>query len=139
MPKFTIKHLFTFIFLSTLIISCRKTPKVADAEISETFVADNYIKKEVDIAMRDGIKLHTTIYSPKDSSKEYPIIMQRTPYSSQPYGAGKFKEKIAPNIHMMKDGYIVVYQDVRGRWLSDGHYENMRAYNPNKKTSQDID
>ena len=139
MPKFTIKHLFTFIFLSTLIISCRKTPKVADAEISETFVADNYNKKEVDIGMRDGIKLHTTIYSPKDTSKEYPIIMQRTPYSSQPYGAGKFKEKIAPNIHMMQDGYIVVYQDVRGRWLSEGHYENMRAYNPKKKTDQDID
>ena len=139
MPKFTIKHLFAFIFLSTLIISCRKTPKVADAEISETFVGDNYNKKEVDIVMRDGIKLHTTIYSPKDTSKEYPIIMQRTPYSSQPYGAGKFKEKIAPNIHMMQDGYIVVYQDVRGRWLSEGHYENMRAYNPNKKTDQDID
>ena len=139
MPKFTIKHLFTLIFLSTLIISCRKTPKVADAEISETYVSDNYTKSEVDITMRDGIKLHTTIYSPKDSSKEYPIIMQRTPYSSQPYGAGNFKEKIAPNIHMMKDGYIVVYQDVRGRWLSEGHYENMRAYNPNKTTDADID
>ena len=140
MPKFTIKHFFTLIFLSTLIISCRKTaPKVADAEVSETYVADNYTKKEVDITMRDGIKLHTTIYSPKDTSKEYPIIMQRTPYSSQPYGAGKFKEKIAPNIHMMQDGYIVVYQDVRGRWLSEGHYENMRAYKPNKKTDQDID
>ena len=139
MPKFTIKHLFTLIFLSTLIISCRKTPKVAVAEISETYVSDNYTKSEVDITMRDGIKLHTTIYSPKDSSKEYPIIMQRTPYSSQPYGAGNFKEKIAPNIHMMKDGYIVVYQDVRGRWLSEGHYENMRAYNPNKTTDADID
>ncbi|WP_036147271.1 CocE/NonD family hydrolase [Maribacter sp. Hel_I_7] len=140
MPKFTIKHFFTLIFLSTLIISCRKTaPKVADAEVSETYVADNYTKKEVDITMRDGLKLHTTIYSPKDTSKEYPIIMQRTPYSSQPYGAGKFKEKIAPNIHMMQDGYIVVYQDVRGRWLSEGHYENMRAYKPNKKTDQDID
>ncbi|WP_339664685.1 CocE/NonD family hydrolase [Maribacter arcticus] len=139
MPKFTIKHLFTLIFLSTLIISCRKTPKVAVAEISETYVSDNYTKSEVAITMRDGIKLHTTIYSPKDSSKEYPIIMQRTPYSSQPYGAGNFKEKIAPNIHMMKDGYIVVYQDVRGRWLSEGHYENMRAYNPNKTTDADID
>jgi putative CocE/NonD family hydrolase len=139
MPKFTIRHLFALIFLSTLIISCRKTPKVADAEISETYVEDHYTKKEVDIVMRDGIKLHTTIYSPKDTSKEYPIIMQRTPYSSQPYGAGKYKEKIAPNIHMMQDGYIVVYQDVRGRWLSEGHYENMRAYNPNKKTNQEID
>ncbi|WP_424002244.1 CocE/NonD family hydrolase [Maribacter sp. IgM3_T14_3] len=140
MPKFTIKHFFTLIFLSTLIISCRKTaPKVADAEVSETYVADNYTKKEVDITMRDGVKLHTTVYSPKDTSKEYPIIMQRTPYSSQPYGEGEFKTKIAPNIHMMQDGYIVVYQDVRGRWLSGGHYENMRAFNPNKKSEKDID
>ncbi|WP_291966617.1 CocE/NonD family hydrolase, partial [Maribacter sp.] len=140
MPKFTIKQFFTFILLATVVVSCRKTTqKVADAEVSDTYVEDNYTKKEVDIAMRDGVTLHTTVYSPKDTSKEYPIIMQRTPYSSQPYGEGNFKTKIAPNIHMMQDGYIVVYQDVRGRWLSEGHYENMRAYNPNKKTEQDID
>ncbi|MEP3374033.1 MAG: CocE/NonD family hydrolase [Maribacter dokdonensis] len=140
MSKFTIKQFFTFILLATVLISCRKTTqKVANAEVSDTYVEDNYTKKEVDIAMRDGVTLHTTIYSPKDTSKEYPIIMQRTPYSSKPYGAGNFKTKIAPNIHMMQDGYIVVYQDVRGRWLSEGHYENMRAYNPNKKTEQDID
>jgi len=140
MPKITIKHLFAFILLATAIVSCRKTaPKVAEAEVSETYVEENYTKKEVDITMRDGIKLHTTIYLPKDTSKEYPIIMQRTPYSSQPYGEGNFKSNIAPNIHMMQDGYIVVYQDVRGRWLSEGHYENMRAFNPDKKTEKDID
>ncbi|TDS10865.1 hypothetical protein DFQ03_3756 [Maribacter caenipelagi] len=140
MPKITIKHFFTFFLLVTVIVSCRKTaPKVANAEVSETYVEDNYTKKEVDITMRDGINLHTTIYSPKDTSKEYPIIMQRTPYSSQPYGEGNFKTKIAPNIHMMQDGYIVVYQDVRGRWLSEGHYENMRAFNPDKKSEKDID
>ncbi|MEP2239755.1 MAG: CocE/NonD family hydrolase [Maribacter sp.] len=142
MPKITIKHFFTFILLATVVVSCRKTaPKVAgaEAEVSETYVQDNYTKKEVDITMRDGVKLHTTIYSPKDTSKEYPIIMQRTPYSSQPYGEGEFKSKIGPNIHMMQDGYIVVYQDVRGRWLSEGHYENMRAFKPNKESEKDID
>ena len=106
MSKFTIKQFFTFILLAIVLISCRKTTqKVANAEVSDTYVEDNYTKKEVDIAMRDGVTLHTTIYSPKDTSKEYPIIMQRTPYSSQPYGAGNFKSKIAPNIHMMQDGY----------------------------------
>tara|TARA_R110002051_G_scaffold3131_2_gene16797 strand:+ start:1124 stop:3067 length:1944 start_codon:yes stop_codon:yes gene_type:complete len=140
MPKIAIKHFFTLLLLATVIISCRKTvPKVAEIEVSETYVKDNYTKKEVAITMRDGINLHTTIYSPKDTSKQYPIIMQRTPYSSQPYGEGNFKDKIAPNIHMMQDGYIVVYQDVRGRWLSEGHYENMRAYIPNKKSEKDID
>ncbi|TKD65234.1 CocE/NonD family hydrolase [Flavobacterium sp. ASW18X] len=122
--------------------SCKKTNKTADpstTEISENYVQENYTKKEVAISMRDGVKLHTTIYTPKDTSKEYPIIMQRTPYSSQPYGDGKFKTKIAPNINMMQEGYIVVYQDVRGRWKSEGHYENMRAYIPNKTSKDQID
>lgn len=131
---FTILVTFFIISLS----SCKKTEKNLEA-ISETFVADNYTKQEVGIEMRDGVKLHTTIYAPKDTSREYPIIVQRTPYSSQPYGEGKFKEKIGPNIHMMQDGYIVVYQDVRGRWLSEGHYENMRAYIPVKESEKDID
>ena len=138
--KSTLPILIGSAFLILGIHSCAKIDKKnVEAEVSETYVSDNYTKKEVDIPMRDGIKLHTTIYAPKDTSKAYPMIMQRTPYSSQPYGEGKFKEKIAPNIHMMQDGYIVVYQDVRGRWLSEGHYENMRAYIPNKTTDQDID
>ena len=96
-------------------------------------VEDYYTKKEVDIEMRDGIKLHTTIYSPKDLSQEYPIIMQRTPYSSRPYGEGEFRSKIGPNEFLMKEGNIIVYQDVRGRWMSEGDYDNMRPYIPNKK------
>ena len=96
-------------------------------------IRDHYVKQEVDIEMRDGIKLHTTIYSPKDTSKEYPIIMQRTPYSSRPYGEDQFRSKIGPNEFLMKDGNIIVYQDVRGRWMSEGTYDNMRAYIPNKK------
>lgn len=139
MPKFLFRQLLPLFLVIAIIGSCSKTTKVEGAEVSATYVADNYTKKEVDIPMRDGISLHTTIYSPKDTSKKYPIIMQRTPYSSQPYGAGNFKDKIAPNVHMMKDGYIVVYQDVRGRWLSEGHYENMRAYIPNKTSDQDVD
>lgn len=136
----TLKTLYSLLTLSLLIVvtSCKKTTNSPE-EVSTTYVSDNYTKQEVAIEMRDGVKLHTTIYAPKDTSKEYPIIMQRTPYSSQPYGEGKFKEKIGPNIHMMQDGYIVVYQDVRGRWLSEGHYENMRAYIPNKESEKDID
>jgi len=121
------------------VVSCSKTNKAGEVEISETYVSDNYTKKEVDIKMRDGITLHTTVYSPKDTSKEYPILMQRTPYSSRPYGEGEFKTQIGPNIHLMQEGNIIVYQDVRGRWLSEGHYENMRAYIPNKTSDSDVD
>ncbi|MFD0799335.1 CocE/NonD family hydrolase [Maribacter chungangensis] len=128
--------LLTVVFIS---FSCARTTKVVKGEISETYVSDNYSKQEVKIKMRDGVHLHTTIYTPKDTSKEYPIIMQRTPYSSAPYGKGEFKKQIGPNIHLMQEGNIIVYQDVRGRWLSEGHYENMRAYIPNKTSDTEVD
>ncbi len=107
------------------------------AQTTEDYkVEDNYDKQEVYITMRDGVKLHTTIYSPKDKSKDYPVIMQRTPYNSQPYGADQFRSKIGPNEYLMQEGNIIVYQDVRGRWMSEGTYDNMRAYIPNKKKKQ---
>lgn len=103
------------------------------------YVAENYTKQEVSIKMRDGLTLFTSIYSPKDTSKKYPIIMQRTPYNCAPYGPDQFKRSIAPNETMMKEGYIVVYQDVRGRYMSDGLYDNMRGYIPNKKAKTEVD
>jgi len=105
-------------------------------EFENKYALDNYTKKEVYIEMRDGIKLHTTIYSPKDTSKTFPILLQRTPYSSRPYGANDYKSLIGPNEFMMQEGNIVVYQDVRGRWMSEGVYDNMRAYIPNKSSGQ---
>jgi len=104
----------------------------------EDYVRTNYTKKETYISMRDGTRLFTAIYSPKDASREYPILLLRTPYSCRPYGEDKFRSRIGPNPYMMKEGYIVVYQDVRGRWMSEGVYDNMRAYIPNKK-GKDID
>lgn len=131
------KNLLTFLFLSVFIFTSCTTKE--QEEPRDTFVEDNYTKQEVDIAMRDGVKLHTTIYSPKDKSKEYPILMQRTPYSSRPYGEGKMRSRIGPNINLMKEGNIIVYQDVRGRWMSEGVYDNMRAFIPNKKDSTQTD
>ncbi len=127
--KITIKLLL----FSMLLLACQ-TEK--EEKKQDTFVQDNYTKTEVDITMRDGVKLHTTIYSPKDKSQTYPILMQRTPYSSRPYGEGKMRTRIGPNVHLMKDKYIIVYQDVRGRWMSEGVYDNMRAYRPNKKDNE---
>ncbi|MBZ9620541.1 CocE/NonD family hydrolase [Psychroflexus lacisalsi] len=99
-------------------------------------VKANYNKQEVNIEMRDGVKLHTTIYTPKDTSKDYPILMQRTPYSSRPYGEDQYRRQIGPNKFMMEQGNIIVYQDVRGRWMSEGTYDNMRGYIPKKKRKQ---
>jgi putative CocE/NonD family hydrolase len=136
--KQLIKPIFTLIFLSIILVSCKKNNSELKKH-NDTYVQNNYNKQEVTITMRDGIKLFTSIYSPKNKNKKYPILMMRTPYSCKPYGEDKFRKKISPNIHLMKQGYIIVYQDVRGRWMSEGTYDNMRAYIPNKKSNTDID
>ena len=122
------------IFLLSLFVSA----SFFGQEVDTYKIEDHYNKKEVSIAMRDGVKLHTTIYSPKDTSREYPIIMSRTPYSSRPYGEEQLRSKIGPNEFLMEEGNIIVYQDVRGRWMSEGTYDNMRAFIPNKNDG-DID
>ncbi len=137
--KYKYLILLQFSILIGFVTSCSKGMSESIVENEENFVKDNYNKKEVTILMRDSIKLHTTIYSPKDRNKTYPILLMRTPYSCKPYGPNEYKEKIGPNVHLMKEGNIIVYQDVRGRWMSEGTYDNMRAYVPNKKSNKDID
>ncbi|MFK5958557.1 MAG: CocE/NonD family hydrolase [Lutibacter sp.] len=132
---------FTFrvfvVALSFINFSCNNSNSTVEQR--ENYAQENYNKMETNITMRDGVNLFTTIYSPKNKSETYPILLQRTPYSVRPYGENKFRENIGPNNYLMKEGYIIVYQDVRGRWMSEGTYDNMRAYIPNKKDSTDID
>jgi putative CocE/NonD family hydrolase len=104
-----------------------------------TWVVNNYTKKEVMIPMRDGVKLFTTIYTPKDVSEKHPILITRTPYSCAPYGESNFTAIWnSPRKYFFKENYIYVIQDVRGRWMSEGVFEDVRPYIPNKKAS-DID
>lgn len=90
--------------------------------------------------MRDGVLLFTSVYLPTDHTEKHPIIMTRTPYSCAPYGADKFKElwKMS-NKNFLREGYILITQDVRGRWMSEGQYEDVRPFLPNKKTKQEVD
>jgi len=104
-----------------------------------SYVERHYEKREVKIPMRDGVLLHTTIYSPCDRSVEYPIMMRRTPYSCSPYGEDQYARRVGPSLEMMEDGYIFVYQDVRGKFMSEGDFENMRPHNPDKQSPSDID
>jgi putative CocE/NonD family hydrolase len=135
------KRILPIAVLAFTLISCNKVKKSVTVgnvkvEIETSYARDNYTKKEVTIEMRDGIKLHTTIYAPKDTSKTYPILMMRTPYSCRPYGDDVYKTNLGPNKYLMEEGNIMVYQDVRGRWNSEGVYDNMRAYIPNKTGNQ---
>lgn len=107
-----------------VLLSCKSNSQ------SNTFVQDNYTKYEYEIPMRDGTKLYTAVYMPKDASptNKYPMMMKRTCYSSAPYGAGKFPalNRLGPSKFLVQDKFIFVHQDVRGRWMSEGTYDNMR-------------
>ncbi|WP_419700910.1 CocE/NonD family hydrolase [Mucilaginibacter sp. NFX135] len=105
------------------------------------YVKEHFTKEDVYITMRDGIKLFTSIYTPKDASakNKYPILMQRTCYSVAPYGEDKYPARLGPSEIIMKEGYIFVYQDVRGRWKSEGTWTNMTPVIDNKKSKTDVD
>lgn len=107
---------------------------------SQEDIKSNYDKKEVYIPMRDGIKLYTAIYTPKDISKDkkYPMLMQRTCYSIAPYGEDNFRKSLGPSPFLEKDKYIFIYQDVRGRYMSEGVFTNMTPQ-VEHKTKKDID
>src|SRR5215831_7832106 len=100
------------------------------------WIRENYTKKEVYIPMRDGIRLFTAIYIPEDVTEKHPILMTRTPYSCSPYG----EENFSSNLWMRhwryyaRENYVIVIQDVRGRWMSEGEFIDIRPFNPNKKT-----
>lgn len=104
------------------------------------YFAQNYNKQEVRIPMRDGITLFTSIYSPKDLTEKYPIILWRTPYSCAPYGKNKYlSNRLNSIFHFVKEKYIIVYQDVRGKFMSEGNFVNMRPFIPNKISNKDVD
>ena len=99
------------------------------------WVRENYYKVEKMVPMRDGISLFTAFYIPKDSSVKHPILVNRTPYSCSPYGENNFNARIYDTywINYLKEGYIIAIQDVRGRWMSEGEFVDVRPFNPNKK------
>jgi putative CocE/NonD family hydrolase len=103
------------------------------------YIKAHYTKYEYRIPMRDGVRLFTAVYVPKDDAQTYPILLMRTPYSCAPYGIDKYPDNIRAPERFVKAGYIVVSQDVRGRWMSEGEFVNMRPINPAKKSPKDID
>ncbi len=86
---------------------------------------DDYDKFEYRIPMRDGVELFTSVYIPKDRSRKYPILMTRTPYSVGPYGKDK-KASLHHSQLFINEKFIFVFQDVRGQFMSEGKFVNMR-------------
>ncbi|MGX5819656.1 CocE/NonD family hydrolase [Chitinophaga lutea] len=126
--------------LILLLALCCHLAAFAGTSEDSLWLRQHYEKKEVRIPMRDGARLFTAVYAPKDNSVKHPILISRTPYSCAPYGEDKFPALY--NRYLMsylRAGYILVFQDVRGRWMSEGEFVNVRPFNPNKKTPQDVD
>jgi putative CocE/NonD family hydrolase len=103
------------------------------------YIRENYAKYEYRIPVRDGITLFTSVYKPYDDSKKYPVLLLRTPYSVRPYGTDSYQSWLGPTEEFEKKGYIFVFQDVRGCYMSEGEFVNMRPHNPDKKSNLDID
>ena len=128
--------------LAALLIALAAVAAFAQAELTKEqreladYIKDHYTKREVYIPMRDGVKLFVVIYEPKDKDKKYPIMFDRTPYSVAPYGPKEFKTLLGPSELFAREGYIFVYQDVRGRYMSEGDYEDVRPYIHNKTGKQ---
>ncbi len=112
----------------------------AQNEQDSAWIRDNYTKKETYIPMRDGVKLFTAVYLPKDMSEKHPVLMRRTPYSCAPYGENNFASFWNSHLrYYFRENYIYVIQDVRGRWMSEGEFEDVRPFMKDKKTNADID
>lgn len=109
------------------------------AQTEASYVKEHYTKIDTTITMRDGIKLYTIIFVPKDASQNYPFLLERTPYSAGPYGAANYPSAVGPNNSLMQEGYIFVVQDVRGRYMSQGTNLEVTPYIANKKSSKDVD
>lgn len=125
--------------LTTALIAVLGMYAIAAAQNNSYSVKDNYTKIDTTITMRDGVKLYTVIYIPKDQSHPYPFLVERTPYSAGPYGKDNYPRSVGPNSGLMKEQYIFVNQDVRGRYMSEGVNLEVTPYIANKKTNKDVD
>jgi putative CocE/NonD family hydrolase len=127
-----VMHVCLALMLCAASLNCRAQEQTFD-------VKANYTKTEYRIVMRDGAKLFTVVYSPRDTTKKYPIMLNRTPYNVGPYGEDKYKSSVGPSQLFAEDGFIFVYQDVRGRYMSEGQFVDMRPINTRKSGPNEID
>jgi putative CocE/NonD family hydrolase len=111
---------------------------LAQADERSDYIRTHYTKYELKIPMRDGAKLFTSVYVPNDakSDRSYPILLLRTPYSVGPYGIDLYKGTLGPSVEFEKSGYIFAFQDVRGRYMSEGEFVNMRPQIESKQGTQ---
>src|SRR5690348_14642041 len=112
------KMLGSFLLVSALTLMAQPSDETTRKQLAYTRA--HYTKYEHKIPMRDGAKLFVAVYAPKDATQMYPILMTRTPYSVAPYGIDNYRLVLGPSEAAEKEGFIFVYADVRGRYMSEG-------------------
>jgi uncharacterized protein len=127
-----------FVAFAALAVSVRLRSQDSQDE-PQWSVEEHYTKHEYRIPMRDGVRLFTIVYSPKDTSQTYPFLINRTPYSVAPYPPDEYAARLGPSEEFDKSGYIFVFQDVRGRYMSEGKFVEMRPEIDHPKSNKDID
>jgi len=134
------RYVFPLVFLFLINFSS-SDPAVAqnEAEAREFSIKARYTKYEYRIRMRDGVHLFTSVYVPKDSSQAYPFLIHRSPYSVAPYGEDHDPKSLGPTPDFARSGYIFVYQDVRGRYMSEGTFVEMTPHIDHKTSNHDVD
>ena len=134
------RFLFAILAVLALALPVVRAQQPVPEQPREDYVRAHYTKYEFRIPMRDGKRLFTEVYVPKDAAGgPYPFLMERTPYSVGPYGEDQYPRHLGPSDEFEKSGYIFVYQDVRGRWMSEGDYVEMRPHIDEKKSPRDVD
>ena len=134
MPRRNCLFAILLVPILVAILPAQSKPDAAEFEVKE-----HYTKYEYRIPMRDGVHLFTSVYVPKDGTRTYPFLINRTPYSVAPYGVDFYRRQLGPSPEFDKSGYIFVNQDVRGRFMSEGTFVEMRPHIDNKKSKQDVD
>ncbi len=132
-------HRWSVVGAAVLMLASATCMRLCAESPQDDYVKAHYTKYEYRIPMRDGVRLFTSVYVPKDQSQPWPFMVQRTPYSVAPYGPGEYKTKLGPSDEFEKSGYIFVYQDVRGRYLSEGKFQEMTPHIDQKRSKSDVD
>jgi putative CocE/NonD family hydrolase len=114
-------------------------PAMAFGFGQQTSISGSYTKTEHLVPMRDGIRLYTQVYTPESSAESYPILFTRTPYGVGNYKQGEFRRSLGPSAEFAAEGYIFVYQDVRGKYRSEGEFIHHPPYIGNKSDPRDVD
>jgi putative CocE/NonD family hydrolase len=127
----------------TVILALVAPPRAVAQTSDKPSTADDvralYTKYEYRIPMRDGARLFTSVFVPKDASRRYPFLLTRTPYGIGPYGVDTYPQSVGPSREFQNEGFIFVYQDARGRYMSEGEYEEVRPFQPDKRGPKDVD